>query len=164
MANKKLNVGSAGVTGTNGTADVLSNVFEWLVPKGLGVAIPGRFKFLLKLLSAPATELPDVAEVYFGYKTPSDTRRTVPIGSMILYEPFASLSTAEQQDVDFQASVLVDLGHDFLVLREDERLVIQVFSTVAVSVANSEFYLPYAERDPHELMQELRWRASWWGR
>lgn len=164
MANKKLNIGSAGVTGADGTANVLSNVFEWLVPKGLGAVIPGRFKLLLKLLDTSSAELPDVAEIYFGYKTPDDARRTVPIGSIILYEPFASLTTAQQQDRDYEASVMVDLGHEILPLIEDETLVMQVYSTVAAVAANCEFYIPYAERTPEELSQERKWRRAWWGR
>ena len=161
---KKLNIGSAGVTATDGTASVLSNVFEWLVPKGLGAVIPGRFKLLLKLLSDETTELPDVAEIYFGYKTPNDARRTTPIGSIILYEPFASLTTAQQVDKDFEASVLVDLGHEILPLIEDETLVVQVYSTAVADVTYCEFYIPYAERAPEELAQERRWRRAWWGR
>jgi len=149
---------------TANTASVLTTLMEWLVPKGLGAVIPGRFKLLLKLLSDSTTELPDVAEIYFGFKIPTDARRVQPIGSMILYEPFASLTTAQQQDKDFEASVIVDLGHEILPLREDETLVIQVYSTVAANVTYCEFYIPYAERTPEELVKELLWRRSWWSR
>lgn len=161
---KKFNASSTGVTATDGTTNVLSNVYEIKIQKGLGVVIPGRFKLLLKLLSAVSTELPDVAEVYFGYKTPDDPRRVVPIGSMILYQPFGDLSTAQQQDSDFEAAVSINLGHEIVPLIEDETLVIQVYSTAAADVTYCEFYIPYTERTPEELVKELAWRRAWWGR
>jgi len=161
---KKFSTMSPGITAADGTANKLSNIYKLKIQKGLGVVIPGKFRLILKLLSAVSTELPDTSEIYFGYQTPDDPRRVVPIGSMILYQPFADLTTAQQQDRDFEASVMISFGHEVLALIEDESLVIQVYSTAAADETYCEFYIPYAERTPEELVKELAYRKAWWGR
>ena len=161
---KKFSTMSDGVTAADGTANKLSDVYKIKIQKGLGVVIPGRFRMILKLLSDATTDLPDTSKIYFGYQTPDDPDRVVPIGSMILYQPFADLTTAQQQDRDYEAAVTIDLGHEILPLIEDESLVIQVLATAAADETYCEFYIPYAERTPEELVKELAFRKAWWGR
>jgi len=160
---KKFSIMSPGIEAVDGTADHLSNVFKLKIQKGLGVVIPGRFRLVLKLLSAVSTEIPDTSQIFFGYMTPDDSVRVVKMGSEILYQPFGDLSTAQQQDRDYEASVMVDFGHEILPLIEDETLVIRVKSTAVVDVTYCEFYIPYAERTPEELVKELAYRKAWWG-
>jgi len=161
---KMFSIASPGVTAADGTASKLSEIYKIKIQKGLGVVIPGRFRLVMKLLSAVSTELPDAAEIYFGFQTPDDPRRVQPIGSMILYQPFGDLTTAQQRDRDFEASVMVDLGHEILPLIEDETLVIQVYSTAVVDETYGEFLIPYAERTPEELVAELAYRKAWWAK
>lgn len=162
--NKKLTLAHSAFTGANGTANQLSDIFTWTVPQGLGWVIPGKFQLVLKLRSDATTELPDTTEIYFGFRTPDDPRRTVPIGTMILYQPFADLTTAQQQDTDYKDAVTIDLGKVILPLIQDETLVVSVYATAAASYANCEFTCPYAERKPSDLIQELAFRKTWWGR
>lgn len=161
---KMLTLAHPAFAGADGTANKLSDVFTWTVPQGLGWVFPGRHPLVLKLRSDASTELPDTAEIYFGFRTPDDPRRTVPIGTMILYQPFGDLTTAQQQDQDYERSVTIDLGKAFLPLVQDETLVVSVYATAAVDVTYCEFVYPYAERKPSDLIAELAMRKTWWGR
>lgn len=154
-----------GITEADGVAATLSDIWKIKVQKGLGIVIPGSFRFIFKCLDAVATEMPAITEIYFGYITPDDPRRVQPIGSKMLYQPWRDLTTALQQDDDFARVVTLNLGRPLLALIEDESLVIQVYGpTGTVDASESEFYIPYAERNPEDLMRELQWRRQWWGK
>lgn len=163
---KKFTRSSTGVTETDGTAAVLSNIWVVQIQKGLGVVIPGSFRFIFKCLDAAATEMPATTEIYFGYMTPDDTRRVQPIGSMMLYQPWRDLTTAQQQDEDYARVITVNFGGiGLLPLIEDESFVLQAYGpTGTVDASESEFYLPYAERSPEDLVNELKLRRQYWGK
>jgi len=97
---QKFHISSTGVTATDGVVSQLSDVFVIKIQKGLGVVIPGRFKLVLKLLDDASNEMGAATEFYFGYRTPDDPRRTVPIGAMNIYSPWKDLDTAQQRDDD----------------------------------------------------------------
>jgi len=166
---QKFHISSTGVTATDGVVSQLSDVFVIKIQKGLGVVIPGRFKLVLKLLDDASNEMGAATEFYFGYRTPDDPRRTVPIGAMNIYSPWKDLDTAQQRDDDHADSVWIDFGQEFLPLIEDESLVISVYGVAGagsgtVDVSYCQFEIPYAERTPEELVTELALRKQWWGR
>jgi len=163
------NTASSGVTAGDGTVSVLSDIWVVKIQKGLGVVIPGRFKLNLKLLDADGVEMGANSEVYFGYRTADDPRRTVPIGAKILYSPYKDLTTAQQRDADYADSVWVDFGYDILPLIEDESLVISCYGVAGagagtVDATYCSFEVPFAERSPEDLVAEMAYRRQWWGR
>ena len=161
--NKKLNMSADGISTADGTANVISNIVEITVPKGLGYVIPGRFKLILKLMDdASGNEMPDDTWFAFGYKK-AGMKRVIPIGDVIYYRPWADLSTDQQDDDDHARAVTVDLGKPFLPLREDEVFVIQAFhATGTVDISECEFEIPYAEGDAGDLDNEIKLREQWW--
>jgi hypothetical protein len=164
LPSKVLNHSSTGVTLAVNTVNVLSNIFTAVVPKGLAWVFPGEFVLKMKLICAAAAESPSTARFYFGYKTPEDDVRVVPVGSPFLYQPWAATSIANQQDVDLQRAITVNLGSPVLTVQQDESLVIQLVSSVAIVTASCEIYLPYAERSPAEVVAEIALRKAQFGR
>jgi len=159
---KMLTLAHTAYSGTDGAVTTLKDAFEFTVPDGLAWVIPGTFKMIAKLYSAGPVALTDAAEIYFGFKTPLDTRRTIPIGGRVLYQPWSELTTAQQRDADNADSVTIDLGKPLIALSQDEIFVVSVYSTVAIDVSECEFSIPYAESRPDLIIQELAYRKTWW--
>ncbi len=173
MADRKpaqmLHTNHAGVVAADGTVSVLSDIYTITIQKGLGIVIPGRFKLVLKLLDDASNEMGANTEVYFGFRTSEDPRRTVPVGGTYLYSPWKDLSTGNQRKDEYAASVGIDLGHEFLALKEDEKLIISVYGVAGdgsgtVDETYCQFEIPYTEGAPETLAKDLELRRLWWGR
>ena len=162
LPSKKFHRSSTGVTLTAGVAATLVDIVVLKIQKGLGVLIPGNFPLLMTLTAG----LEDHAEIYFGYRVPTDPRRTIPIGSKLLYNVWKDLTMAQQQDSDYKEAITVDLGiFPGLALTEDESLVLSVYdSGVVAATAATEFYIPYYEKDPGDLSLELELRRQLYGK
>lgn len=162
---KWLNQASPGMTLVATAAGTLGDFASYAVPKGTGIVIPGQFVLILQLRDTAPAQLPVTAELYFGIRVPTEPRRTFPLGGSHPYAPWNALSLAAQRDTDNQASLIVNLGVDFLPLIQDEVLALQVYNTssAAVSTAQTIFYVPYQERGVAELSREIALRKSWIG-
>ena len=155
----KLTINSLGVTLKNTTANDLSHVFEWKIPRGRAAVIPGQYLPIWKFLDSTGAELPDSTEIYFGIMVPSDPRRTYPMGSRILYRPWAQLTVAQMMDDRFKAALKVDMELPYLALGPQDTFVIMLYSSAVcdASTTNSHIIIdiPYFERKPGDIKAEL---------
>ena len=155
----KLTINTLGVTLKNTTANDLTHVFEWQIPRGRAAVIPGQFLPIWKFLDSTGAELPDLTEIYFGIMVPSDPRRTYPIGSRIIYRPWAELSVAQMMDERYKAALKVDMQLPYLALGPQDVFVIMLYSTAACDAATTNSHIiidiPYFERKPEDIKAEL---------
>lgn len=159
-AQKFLTHADSFVTLTANTASVLTPILTAEVPRGLAWVIPGKFPLILKLQKSDGSEIGITSEFYFFIKIPSEGRIYFPVSSRFLYHPWADLSIAEQRDADYRDSLVIDLGVDFLPLVEEESLVIQLYSSDQIDTSKVRIYIPYFERAPAQIQDELAYRAE----
>ena len=148
------------VTITPNVANVPSVIFEATVPRSLAWVIPGQFPLILKLQQTGGAEIAITSELHFMIRIPSDRNILFPVSGRILYHPWADLSTAQQRNADYIDSLAVDLGVDFLPLIEEESLVIQLYSPNVIDPTLLRIYIPYFERTPNAILEELDYRAE----
>jgi len=142
------------------TADVLTPIVEFKCPRGLSWVIPGRFPLILKLQKTDGSEIKGVSEIYWGLTTPSDPRRIYHVGAHNFYQPWADLSLDKQRDIDYEAALMIDLGIPFLPLQEEEAMFVQLYSADTIDTTKVIIYVPYFERAPSEIAEELGVRAE----
>ena len=145
---------------TPNIANQLSVIFEAKVPRSLAWVIPGKFPMILKLQQAGGAEIDITSELYFHIRIPSVGRLLFPISPRIIYHPWVDLTTAQQRDADYRDSLVVNLGLEFLPLVEEESLVIQLYSPNVIDPSLLRIYIPYFERTPNEVTEELSYRAE----
>lgn len=156
LAATKLHRASKGVTLTPGEIDRVSEIVSIKIPKGLGIFVPGTFPLLLKLSGAVHSD----AEIYWGFRTPADPRRTIGIGNTLMYQVFKDLTPTEQQHRDYRDAVTVNLGMvPGLALVEDETFVISLWTpSGTAATADTRFQIPYYEGKPGDVVSELELR------
>lgn len=157
----KFHRSSTSVTLTDGVAGQLTEIIAIKIQKGLGVFLPGRFPLLFKVSGAVHQN----SEIYWGYRTPHEPRRTTGIGNTILYTVFKDLTISEQRHGDYRAVTVVELGiHPGLALIEDETFVVSLWTPSGVALAaDTQFELPYYERKPGDLVAEIALRQAHFG-
>ena len=148
------------VTSTANIPNRLSEGVRILCPRGLAWVLPGQFKLILKLQQSGGAEMPIDTEIYFGLQIPSENKLVFPVGTRLVYHPWADLSLSQQRDKDFDASLTCDLGMDFLPVQEEEALLIQLFSSQVIDTALVRFQIPYFEENIAGVSEELSYRAE----
>jgi hypothetical protein len=160
---KWLSHATTGVTLVATSSGVLGDYAYYTVPKGVGIVIPGQFVLILEL-KVSGTKIAGTSELYFGFRVPTEPRRTVPLGGAHPYQPWYDLTIAQQRDMDNQAALIIDLGIPFLPLVQDEVFALQVYQTSGtLTTSQTIFYIPYQERGVTELTHELALRKQWVG-
>jgi len=142
------------------TVGTLTTIFEAKVPRGLAWVIPGKFPLVLKLQQSDGSEIGITSEFYFGIKVPSEGHLVFPVSSRFIYHPWADLDIKDQRDIDFRESLMIDLGVDFLPIVEEESLLIQLYAAEQIDKTKVRVYIPYFERVPSEITEELAYRAE----
>jgi len=172
MAEKVLNKitqVTQGITLTDTTAAIVSEVARLTVPRGTALVIPPRFPPIFEFLQAAGTEMSGLTEIYFGIITPADQRRIVWLGSKYMYRAWADLTVAQQQSDEFQRACMMDLGIPYLPLGPEEAFVICLYHATqicdpATDATHITFSIPYFERSPSTIMTELAERMAFLGR
>lgn len=147
-----LNQSSPGAALAVSTAAAICAVFTYSVPRGIGIALKGAFILRMKLLDSVGVEMPSTTLCRFTYKTPEDPIWSQPIGSPFIYEPFGTLSLAEQEHEDHERAVRVNLGIPRIAFVEDEKLILEVYhATGTVDATYTEIYIRHVQVTPEEL-------------
>jgi len=161
----KLNQSSAGVTLFNSTAAVRGSVFEYLVPRGVGVAFKGTLLLRMKLLDSVGVEMPATCQCRFTYKTPEDSIWAQPIGAPFIYEPYGTLSLSKQEDERHYDAVRVQLGCQYIAFIEDETLCLEVYDAAGtVDKTYTEIYIEHVQVTPEELKRFVDARRALFGK
>lgn len=154
---------STGVTLSSPTANIIDDYAYYEVPKGIGVIIPGRFVFILKLQKSDGSDISVTSKLYFGFRTPTQPDRTIPCPNWYFYRPWSNLSISNQRDVDNQAAITVDLGIPQLALVEDEYFYLEVNTSDTIATANTVFEIPYVEQPANAVRPMLVLRRQVFG-
>jgi len=168
MATKVLNKitqVTRGVTLSDTTAGIVSEVARLTVPRGTAIVIPPTFTPVFEFLQPSGAEMSGTTEIYFGIIVPSDERRIRWLGSKYMYRPWADLSLADQQSKEFERACTIDLGVPYLPLGPEEAFVISLYHEAQTCDANTDnthitFAIPYFERTPQTIMAELAERME----
>ena len=161
---RTLNKSDGFVTAADGTANVLTAIWTWLIEHGRAIRIPGRFFLGLRLQSDASTQLPDDAQFCLGYYTRDDTVRLEKVGELMYYKDWADLDTASKQnDTRMNGNLVVDLGGDVLTVEHGERLVLAVLSSAVADETYCNVRIPYEETTPHAVQDDLAYRRIAWG-
>jgi hypothetical protein len=170
IPNDTISTSTPSVVLVDGTANVLSAVLTYTVPDGVIIALPRFLQPKLKLLDAPATEMPRDTRFGFGIRTAEDARRTIPIGAqMVEYTNWLDLTLAQQGDKDYAPSLVCQTGRKWpvIVFNQDETLVFQVHSvagTLDISECTIEFPVYIGRAGVGRIDTELKWRLDEIGR
>lgn len=168
MATKVLNKitqVTTGVTLTDTTAAIVSEVFRLTIPRGTAIVIPPVFAPIFEFLQAAGTEMSGLTEIYLGIILPSDQRRVKWLGSKYMYRAWADLSIDKQQSNEFERACMMDLGAPYLPLGPEEVFVISLYHATeicdpATDSTHITVSIPYFERSPGSIMAELAERMD----
>jgi len=171
MAEKVLNhitTVTSGITLTDTTAALVSEVARLTVPRGTALVIPPQFAPIFEFLQAGGAEMSGLTEIYFGIVTPADQRRIKWLGSKYMYRAWADLSVAQQQSNEFERACMMNLGVPYLPLGPEEAFVISLYHGTqtcdpATDATHITFSIPYFERSPSSIMAELAERMAFLG-
>lgn len=154
-----LNVNTEGVSLSDTTANQLTTVFKWTLPRGRAAVIPGTFLPIWEFKQSSGAEIDPLSEIYFGIMIPSDPRRVYHLGSKIIYRAWYDLTVAQMQNELYQDALKVDLGLPYLALSPQDSFVIMLYSPSVCDAGSNSSHItisiPYFERKPGTISTEL---------
>lgn len=127
-----MNRADYGVAVANGVANVYSSIMTVTVPAGLAYVLLNHTPFVMKFAYAGPTALPRNAEVIVGFLGSGDT--LVKELYRWDYGIFDDLTVANQRNKNYRDQVAVSMPWDYVIAREDEKLILQVKGTQIIDV------------------------------
>ena len=124
-----------GVVGQASTAAVWSTFVDVTVPAGVAYLLMNREPFVMKLADSSNVAIGRNGEIIIGFK---GAGHTVPKELYLWdYGTFYDLDIPSQRNRNYRDQVALDMGFPFLMVREDEHLILQIKHATAVSIAQT---------------------------
>ena len=124
-----------GVVGSDSTAAVWSTIVDVTVPAGLVYVLYNHAPFVIKLADTGNTALTRNGEIIIGFKGAGDT--LVKELYHWDYGIFCDLTIANQRNKNYRDQVAVTMPWPYVIVRQDEHLLIQVNHATAVVIAQT---------------------------
>ena len=124
-----------GVEVEDSTADVWSTIVDVTVPAGLKYILYNHAPFVIKLATTADVALGRNGEIIVGFKGAGDT--LVKELYHWDYGIFYDLDIADQRNKNYRDQVALTMEWPFVVVREDEHLLLQVKHATAVIIAEA---------------------------
>jgi len=124
-----------GVTVEDSTASVWSTIVDVKVPAGLAYVLYNHAPFVIKLADSSNVALTRNGEIIIGYKGAGDT--LVKELYRWDYGIFYDLTIANQRNKNYRDQVAVTMPWNYVIAREDEHLLMQVYHATAVDISQA---------------------------
>ncbi|MBA7501187.1 MAG: hypothetical protein GH144_00120 [Clostridia bacterium] len=122
-----------GVVGSNSTAAVWSTIVDITVPAGLAYVLYNHAPFVIKLAATGNVALGRNGEIIIGFKGAGDS--LVKELYKWDYGIFYDLTIANQRNKNYRDQIAVTMPWPYVIVREDEHLLLQVKHATAVVIA-----------------------------